>query len=55
MTADIVREVVGQQRARLAAQLPVKELDAACRLYEDMMTSAEFPDFLTLGAYELLD
>ena len=29
--------------------------DTAARLYEEMMTSDEFPDFLTLVAYDRLD
>ena len=55
VTAGLVREVVAQQRERLAGQLPARELDLACRLYEAGMTSAEFEEFLTLGAYEHLD
>ncbi|MEO8367716.1 MAG: malate synthase A [Candidatus Solibacter sp.] len=54
VTADLVREVVARQRERLTGQLPAKELDLACRLYEAGMISADFEDFLTLGAYEHL-
>ncbi|MEO8596668.1 MAG: malate synthase A [Candidatus Solibacter sp.] len=55
VTADLVREVVAAQRERLASQMPAKELAQACELYEEMMLAADFPEFLTLPAYELLN
>jgi malate synthase len=55
VTADMVRQVVEQYRERLAAQFPERELSLACRLYEEGMTNEEFPEFLTLSAYEALD
>jgi len=55
VTAAMVREVLEQQCVRLASQIPARELFLASRLYEQMMTSPEFPDFLTLRAYELLE
>jgi malate synthase len=51
----MVRETLEYQRERLSGQLPARELSAACGLFEQMMTSPEFPEFLTLSAYELLD
>ena len=55
VTAELVREVVSGQRSRLAAQMPARELDLACKLYEEMMLARDFPEFLTLPAYDLLD
>jgi malate synthase len=55
VTPAMVRETVAYQRERLGGQLPERELSLACGLYEQMMTSPEFPEFLTLSAYELLD
>jgi malate synthase len=55
VTPAMVRELLAQQQERLAAQFPPRELSLAGRLYEEMMTSQEFPDFLTLSAYEFLE
>ena len=55
VTADLVREVVRAQKQRLSAQMPARELEQAGRLYEEMMLAGDFPEFLTLPAYELLD
>jgi hypothetical protein len=51
----MVREILEQQRERLAGQFPPRQLALASGLFEQMMTSPEFPEFLTLGAYELLE
>ena len=55
VTADMVRQILQHHGERLSGQFPPRELSLACRLFEEMMTSEEFPEFLTLSAYELLD
>ncbi|MGA2114156.1 MAG: malate synthase A [Bryobacteraceae bacterium] len=55
VTPAMVRETVEYQRQRLSRQLPARELSLACGLFEQMMTSPEFPEFLTLSAYASLD
>jgi malate synthase len=55
VTRTMVREILAHHRERLASQFPARQLALAARLFEQMMTSAEFPEFLTLSAYELLD
>ena len=55
VTADLVRQVVKHHGERLASQFPARELSLACRLYEEGMTNEEFPEFLTLRAYEMLE
>jgi malate synthase len=55
VTADMVKQVVQHYGERLAAQFPARELSLACRLYEEGMTNEEFPEFLTLSAYEMLE
>ena len=55
VTPAMVRETLEYQRERLGGQLPARELLLASGLYEQMMTNPEFPEFLTLSAYELLD
>jgi malate synthase len=55
VTGAMVREILEQQRERLAGQFPPRQLALASGLFEQMMTSPEFPEFLTLGAYELLE
>jgi malate synthase len=55
VTASMVRKILQQQGERLGTQFPARELSLACRLFDQMMTSEEFPEFLTLSAYEFLD
>jgi malate synthase len=40
---------------KLGEQVPYEQLRAAANLYEEMIFSADFPEFLTLRAYEYLD
>jgi len=54
VTVPLVREVVKQQCEKLASVVPQDALRQAADLYEQMMINPEFPEFLTLGAYELL-
>jgi malate synthase len=55
VTPALVRETLQHHGERLAGQFPSRELALASRLFDEMMTSAEFPEFLTLNAYDLLD
>jgi malate synthase len=55
ITTAMVRKILQHHCGRLSAQFPPHELSLACRLLEEMMTSEEFPEFLTLSAYVLLD
>ena len=55
VTVAVVREVVKQQCEKLAAVVPQQALKQAADLYERTMINQDFPEFLTLGAYELLD
>jgi malate synthase len=55
VTVPVVREVVKQQCQKLAAVVGGQALSQAAGLYEQMMISPDFPEFLTLGAYQLLD
>ena len=43
------------QVEKLRPQIPYDQLRAAANLYEEMIVSADFPEFLTLRAYEYLD
>jgi malate synthase len=51
VTQEMVREVVEQQKKKLGGQ----HMDLAAELFEEMMTSKEFPEFLTLIAYQHID
>ncbi|MFL6121881.1 malate synthase A [Actinophytocola sp.] len=49
VTADLVRDTLADVRAELA-DLP--HLDTACELFEQVALADDYPDFLTLPAYE---
>jgi malate synthase len=51
VTQDLVREIIADQKKKLSGQ----RMDAAARMYEEMMTSTDFPEFLTLVAYDYID
>jgi malate synthase len=58
--AEAVRRSIPQQLEKIrgllgAARFDGGKFDLAARLFEDMSTTSDFPDFLTLGAYEHLD
>jgi hypothetical protein len=40
---------------KLRASVPEKHLVAAARIYEELTFGADFPEFLTLRAYDYLD
>lgn len=52
VTTPLVREVLAATRAALADQLPAEFLTPAVELFEQVALAEEFPDFLTLPAYE---
>jgi hypothetical protein len=41
--------------SKLKGQLGAGRFDDAGKIFEQMMTSAEFPEFLTLPAYQYID
>ncbi|MFQ5701545.1 MAG: malate synthase A [Acidobacteriota bacterium] len=53
VTHDLVREVVAEVRKSLPAG--ENRFALAARLFEDLMLAREFPEFLTLAAYEHID
>jgi malate synthase len=55
VTADFVRKTIREQAAKLRDQTGEAAVNRAAQIYEDMMTSAEFPEFLTLVAYNYID
>ena len=55
VTAEFVREIMMRQRRRLDSQLPARELALAAELYEEMILSPDFQDFLTQRAYACLE
>jgi malate synthase len=52
---DDGREVTAELVRKTIRELAGEQFAQAARIYEDMMTSAEFPDFLTLVAYNYID
>lgn len=52
VTAEFVREAAEQRRQQLP---PSQALDVAVKLLNRLVTAPEFPDFLTLASYDLLD
>jgi malate synthase len=55
VTPELVREMTKRQIERLQTRVPARELAAAGRLFDEMIHSAEFAEFLTLRAYECID
>ena len=51
VTPELVADVVSEQKSRLGGE----RLELAADLFRRMMISPEFPEFLTLVAYEYLD
>ena len=51
VTAEFVREVIADQKSKLSGG----RLAEAAEIYERMITSPEFPEFLTLEAYDFID
>jgi malate synthase len=52
VTAELVRGVLADVRGELAGELKPEQLEPAVELFEQVALAGEFPDFLTLPAYE---
>jgi malate synthase len=52
VTADLVRGLLADVRSELTGVVPAEHLAPACELFEEVALADEFPDFLTLPAYE---
>jgi malate synthase len=56
VTEDLVKEIIRQRAAELGAESSNDEkLRQAARVLEELTTSREFAEFLTLASYDLLD
>jgi malate synthase len=55
VTPEMVRSATAQQLSKLKSQFGAGRFDDAAKIFEQMMTSAEFPEFLTLVAYPYID
>ena len=55
VTTALVRELTGEVTSAMAANGDRPTLVPALRLFEQMMTADEFPEFLTLAAYDFID
>ncbi len=55
VTRELVSEEVARTVEKLRGAVPEAELTTAANLYNEMLTDHEFPEFLTLQAYEHLE
>jgi malate synthase len=60
VTPELVRETIAEELEKLRAHLGAARFDSgkfdlAAKLFEQITASPEFPDFMTLVAYEYLD
>jgi len=55
VTQQLVRDTMERRVEKLRAQVPNGHLATAARLYEEMIGGSDFPEFLTLRAYDELD
>jgi len=57
VTAELVKQIVRDRAAELQAKDGGRDrrLQQAAQILEGMMTGKEFPEFLTLGSYDLLE
>jgi malate synthase len=55
VTADLVKSAIAGVTETLRSSLSGDSLARAAGLYEQMMTSPDFPEFLTLKAYDYID
>ena len=51
VTQEMVRKAIAEQKKKLGGS----RMEEAAKIYEEMMTSADFPEFLTLVAYHYID
>ena len=55
VTADLVKGTIADVAEGLRGSIGGEQLARAARTYEQMMTSGDFPEFLTLVAYDSID
>jgi malate synthase len=55
VTLQLAREILDRQAERLRDRIPEQQLSLARNLYDEMISAQEFPEFLTLRAYEYLE
>jgi malate synthase len=55
VTADLVKRTIADVAESLRGSIGGEQLARAARTYEQMMTSGDFPEFLTLVAYDYID
>jgi len=55
VTTDMVRDITNHELEKLKSKSGGGRFDDAGKIFAQMMTSAEFPEFLTLPAYDYLD
>ena len=51
VTQELVRTTIAEQKKKLGG----KRMEDAAKIYEEMMTNADFPEFLTLVAYDYIE
>jgi len=54
ITRDLVCQVISEEVGKLKARSGPGKFDLAAQLFERMMTGGDFPDFMTLSAYDQL-
>jgi malate synthase len=55
VSVELVKQTIADVAGHLGASLGGEHLGRATHIYEQMMTSGDFPEFLTLVAYEYID
>jgi malate synthase len=55
VTGDLVKATIADVVAGLRKSIGGEQLARAAGMYEQMMTSGDFPEFLTLVAYDYID
>ena len=55
VTAELVKATIADVAEGLRGTIGGEPLARAARLYEQMMTSGDFPEFLTLVAYDYIE
>jgi malate synthase len=55
VTASLVRDEVERTVEILRGQIPEEQLATAAYLYNEMLADRDFPEFLTLRAYDYLE
>jgi malate synthase len=55
VTPEVVCGIVHEHVEKLSRRIPSTQLFTAARLFQEMTNTAEFPEFLTLRAYECLE